>query len=913
MSELDDLTPQGGGKENSDGSEIQRTIQLSGMYESWFLDYASYVILERAVPDINDGLKPVQRRIMHSMKNLDDGRYNKVANIIGHTMQYHPHGDTSIGDALVQLGQKELMIDMQGNWGNTLTGDSAAAARYIEARLTKFASEVVFNAKTTDWKLSYDGRNKEPVDLPIKFPLLLAQGVEGIAVGLASKILPHNFNELIDASIQCLKNEEFELLPDFLTGGLADCSKYNEGLRGGKVRLRAKISQADRKTLVINEIPFGTTTSSLIDSIITANDKGKIKVKKIDDNTAEKVEIVINLASGVSPDQTIDALYAFTQCEVSISPNSCLIVDGKPAFWSVHKILEYNTNRTLELLRQELQIRLEELENDWHHSSLEKIFIENRIYRDIEQSETWEEVIIAIDEGLKPFVKNLRAPVTTDDIARLTEIKIKRISKYNTFKADEHIRLVEEEMEEVNNHLEHIVDYTINFFRQIKKKYGTGRERKTELRSFDTIEAAAVAANNEKLYVNKVEGFAGTSLKKDEFVCDCSDLDDIIVFRENGTFIVTKVTSKSFVGENIIHIDVFRKNDDRTIYNLVYRDGRKGPWLIKRFAVLGVTRDKEYDLTAGTPDSKVIYFTVNPNGEAETIKVLLRPKPKLKKTSFEFDFADLAIKNRNAKGNILTKHAVKQITQRDEGVSTLGARDIWYDESIKRLNSDERGRYLGAFSSDDKLFQLFDNGEFKLSGYELSTHFDEDLKLLRKFDPDEVLSTVYVEGETQKIYVKRFQIENDIVLNKRYSSIGDHPESVFKQLVLDAYPMLKLEFEENSKGVKPEDEELSVADFIGVKSYKAKGKRLSNKEVIKLTFLEPLTPPEEEADLENLVDAETETEIEIQESESEESNKEILSEETDKPAEENKELKPKKVNDTPKKPLDPPKQMEFEF
>ncbi|MBZ0243251.1 MAG: DNA gyrase/topoisomerase IV subunit A, partial [Bacteroidales bacterium] len=485
------------------------------------------------------------RRIMHAMKNLDDGRYNKVANIIGHTMQYHPHGDASIGDALVQLGQKELLIDTQGNWGNTLTGDSAAAARYIEARLTKFANEVVFNAKTTDWKLSYDGRNKEPVDLPIKFPLLLAQGVEGIAVGLASKILPHNFNELLDASIKCLKNEEFVLLPDFLTGGLADCSKYNEGLRGGKVRLRAKISQLDRKTLVINEIPFGTTTSSLIDSIITANDKGKIKVKKIDDNTAEKVEIVINLASGVSPDQTIDALYAFTQCEVSISPNSCLIVDGKPAFWSVHKILEYNTNRTLELLRQELQIRLQELENDWHHSSLEKIFIENRIYRDIEQSETWEDVIIAIDQGLKPFTKNLRSPVTTDDIVRLTEIKIKRISKYNTFKADEHIRLVEEEMQEVNNHLEHIVDYTINFFRQIKKKYGAGRERKTELRSFDTIEAAAVAANNEKLYVNRQEGFAGTSLKKDEFVCDCSDLDDIIVFRDNGTFIVTKVTAKS--------------------------------------------------------------------------------------------------------------------------------------------------------------------------------------------------------------------------------------------------------------------------------------------------------------------------------------------------------------------------------
>lgn len=906
MSELDDLSPKEGEKENSDGGEIQRTIQLSGMYESWFLDYASYVILERAVPDINDGLKPVQRRIMHAMKNLDDGRYNKVANIIGHTMQYHPHGDASIGDALVQLGQKELLIDAQGNWGNTLTGDSAAAARYIEARLSKFANEVVFNAKTTDWKLSYDGRNKEPVDLPIKFPLLLAQGVEGIAVGLASKILPHNFNELIDASIKCLKNEDFELFPDFLTGGLADCSKYNEGLRGGKVRLRAKISQIDRKMLVINEIPYGTTTTSLIESIINANDKGKIKVKKIDDNTAEKVEIVINLASGVSPDQTIDALYAFTQCEVSISPNSCLIVDGKPAFWSVHKILEYNTNRTLELLRQELLIRLQELENDWHHSSLEKIFIENRIYRDIEQSETWEEVILAIDAGLKPFAKNLRKPVTTDDIARLTEIKIKRISKYNTFKADEHIRLVEEEMDEVNNHLEHIVDYTINFFRQIKKKYGTGRERKTELRSFDTIEAAAVAANNEKLYVNRVEGFAGTSLKKDEFVCDCSDLDDIIVFRDNGTFIVTKVTPKSFVGENIIYIDVFRKNDERTTYNLVYRNGRKGPWLIKRFAVLGVTRDKEYDLTAGTPDSKVVYFTANPNGEAETIKILLRPKPKLKKTSFEFDFAELAIKGRNAKGNILTKHPVKQITKRDEGISTLGARDIWYDESIKRLNTDERGRYLGAFSGDDRLFHLFDNGEFKLSGYELSTHFDEDLKLLRKFDPGEILSTVYVEGETQKVYVKRFQIEHDIVLNKRYSSIGDHPESIFKQLVFDGYPMLKLEFEANSKGVKSEDEALSVADFIGVKSYKAKGKRLSNKEVVKLTFLEPLTPPAQESEVENEPTNEPENE-------SQDVSEVDVSAEPDTGGNETAAKKSEEASDSPKKPIDPPAQMEFEF
>ncbi|MBU1369128.1 MAG: DNA gyrase/topoisomerase IV subunit A [Bacteroidetes bacterium] len=906
MSEIDDYTPHNEGSETSDKGDIHRTIQLSGMYESWFLDYASYVILERAVPDIQDGLKPVQRRIMHSMKNLDDGRYNKVANIIGNTMQFHPHGDASIGDALVQLGQKEILIDAQGNWGNVLTGDSAAASRYIEARISKFAAEVVFNPKTTAWKLSYDGRNKEPIALPVKFPLLLAQGVEGIAVGLASKILPHNFNELIDASISCLKNEDFELLPDFITGGMADCSKYNEGLRGGKVRVRAKISQVDRKMLVINEIPFGTTTTSLIESIIAANDKGKIKVKKIDDNTAEKVEIMIHLASGVSPDQTIDALFAFTQCEVSISPNSCVIAEGKPAFWSVHKILEYNTNRTLELLQQELQIRLQELEADWHGSSLEKIFIEQRIYRDIEQSETWEDVILAIDAGLKPFIKNLRKEVTRDDIARLTEIKIKRISKYNTFKADEHIRSLEEEMEEVKNHLDHIVDYTINFFRQIKKKYGAGRERKTELRSFDNIEAASVAANNEKLYVNRIEGFAGTSLKKDEFVCDCSDLDDMIVFRENGTFLVTKVNTKTFVGENIIHIDIFRKNDDRTIYNMVYRDGRKGPWLIKRFAVLGVTRDKEYQLTAGTPDSKVVYFSANPNGEAETIKVLLRPKPKLKKLSFEFDFAELAIKGRSAKGNILTKHAVRQISKRDEGVSTLKARDIWYDESVKRLTTDERGNYLGAFGANDKLLQVFGNGEFKLTGYELSTHFDDDLKLLRKFDPDEVLSVIYVEGETQKIYLKRFQIEEDIVLNRRYSSIGEHPQSVFKHIVFDRFPMLDLEFDANGNGKKPEDDKVSVAEFIGLKSYKAKGKRLSNKEIIKVTFLEPLTPPDEIQAEEEQIE-ETSTQHDDVEQDVIEPNTET-SEQVEK-EEENK-TEPKTSG---KKPLDPPAQMELEF
>ncbi len=827
---------------SSGNKEQYKTIHLNGMYENWFLDYASYVILERAVPDINDGLKPVQRRLLHAMKQLDDGRYNKVANIIGHTMQYHPHGDASIGDALVQLGQKELCIDMQGNWGNILTGDSAAASRYIEARLSKFAQDVLYNPKTTTWKLSYDGRNREPVTLPVKFPLLLAQGVEGIAVGLASKILPHNFVELIDASIAHLLDESFELFPDFLTGGLADVSKYNDGLRGGRVRIRARISQLDKKTLVINEIPFSTTTGSLIDSIIAANDKGKIKIRKIDDNTAQQVEIVIHLNPGTSPDQTIDALYAFTQCEVSVSPNSCVIVDGKPAFWGVSQILKHNTNRTKELLRNELLIRLDELDYDWHASSLEKIFIENRIYHDIEQCESWGEVIEAIFKGLEPFRKFLRRDLTTDDIVKLTEIKIKRISKFNSFKADEHIKALEDEMNEVNHHLAHLTEYTIQFFEQIRKKYATGRERKTELRNFDVIQAAAVAANNEKLYVNRLEGFAGTALKKDEFVCECSDIDDIIVFRENGTVLVTKVSSKSFVGENIIHIDVFRKNDDRTIYNMVYRDGRKGPWFVKRFAVMGVTRDKEYDLTAGTQDSKVVYFTANPNGEAETVKVLLRPKPKLKKTSFEFDFASLTIKGRSSKGNTLTKNPVKQITKREDGVSTLGARPIWYDETVKRLNTDSRGVFLGEFMSDDKLLAIMSNGEIKLSGYDLSTHFEDDMIQLRKFEPEDVFSVIYIEGETGAYYIKRFQIEEDSPMNKRMLMTGDHPGSKLVQLIFDELPKILVRYSPNEKGKKPEDEEIKISEFIGVKGIKAKGKRISTHQIEEIVLLDPDEP-----------------------------------------------------------------------
>jgi topoisomerase-4 subunit A len=837
-------------KDNAESQgELHRTIQLGGMYENWFLDYASYVILERAVPDMGDGLKPVQRRLLHAMNQLDDGRFNKVANIIGHTMQYHPHGDASIGDALVQLGQKDLVIETQGNWGNVLTGDSAAASRYIEARLSKFAREVVFNPKTTRWKLSYDGRNKEPVTLPMKFPVLLAQGVEGIAVGLASKILPHNFIELIDASIRHLNGEAFELLPDFQTGGMGDFSKYNDGLRGGKVRIRAKISQLDKKTLVINEIPFSTTTTSLIDSIVSANDKGKIKIRKIDDNTAENVEIVIHLNPGVSPDQTIDALYAFTQCEVSVSPNACVIRDGKPAFIGVSEILRGNTEQTRNLLRLELQIRLNELDQDWHFSSLEKIFIEQRIYRDIEQCESWEEVIDAIRSGLGPFMSLLRRAVTDEDIVQLTEIKIKRITRFNSFKADEHLKGIETEMEEVKNHLEHITDYTINFFRQIKKKYGQGKERKTEIRSFDTIQAASVAANNEKLYVNRLEGFVGTSLRKDEFVCECSDLDEIIVFKENGTFLVTKVSSKSFVGEHIIHIDVFRKNDDRTVYNVVYRDGRKGPWYVKRFSVIGVTRDKEYDVTAGAPDSKVIYFSANPNGEAEIIKVLLKPKPRMKKPAFEFNFAELTIKGRNSRGNILTKHPLKQIHKRENGVSTLGARDIWYDEVVKRLNTDQRGVYIGAFASDDRLVNFMQNGDFKLTGYDLSTHFDDDMVTLKKHDPEEIISLIYLEGETGRHYLKRFTLEEDIPIGKRISMIGEHPQSSLIKLIFDELPVVRLSFYPTEKGKQPEEETIEVASFIAVKSFKAKGKRLSTFEITEISVLEPLIIPVEAPDI----------------------------------------------------------------
>ena len=831
----------------TDQHEMHRVTPLSGMYENWFLDYASYVILERAVPELLDGLKPVQRRILHAMYELEDGRYNKVANIIGNTMKYHPHGDASIGDALVQMGQKDLMIDTQGNWGNVLTGDSAAASRYIEARLSKFALEVAFNPKNTKWKQSYDGRNKEPIALPVKFPLLLASGVEGIAVGLASKILPHNFNELIDCSIKILQGEEFEIFPDFLTGGLADFSKYNKGLRGGKVRVRAKISKLDKKTLVITELPFATTTGSLIDSIIAANDKGKIKIRKIDDNTSENVEILIHLQPGISPDLTIDALYAFTSCEISISTNSCVIYSGKPQFLSVHELLRISTANTLELLRGELQIRKNDLLEQLHFASLEKIFIEKRIYRRIEECETWQEVIDTIDKGLKPHIRHFIREVTTDDIIRLTEIRIKRISKYNSFKADEEIKRLQDELSEVQGHLDNLVEYAIDYFRRIQKKYGKGRERCTEIRNFDVIEAAAVAAATQKLYVNREEGFAGTGLKKDEFVCECSDIDDIIAFRDDGTFLVTKVADKVFMGKGIIHIDVFKRNDERTIYNMVYREGKNGLIYIKRFAVLGITRDKDYDLTTGKPNSKVLYFTANPNGEAEIIKVLLKPKPRLKKLTFEFDFSTLAIKGRNSKGNILSRNPVQKILKSEEGVSTLGARSIWFDDTVRRLNTDERGKYLGEFAGDDKILTINSSGTYLHTSYDLSLHFDEDLAHLQKHIDGKVLTVIYFHGVKDSYYLKRFVIEPS---DKKNSFIPDEEGCRLIAFSLDEDPVIEVEYNALLNKKPIENELIKTAEFVDVMGVKAIGKRISRFVVEKLGFIqqddEPVETNEEE-------------------------------------------------------------------
>ncbi|MCB8994595.1 MAG: DNA gyrase/topoisomerase IV subunit A [Bacteroidales bacterium] len=822
---------------------LPRVIHLSGMYQDWFLDYASYVILERAVPHMDDGLKPVQRRILHAMKRLDDGRYNKVANIIGHTMQYHPHGDASIGDALVQLGQKDLLIDSQGNWGNIHTGDSAAAPRYIEARLSKFALEVVFNPKTTTWKLTYDGRNKEPVTLPVKFPLLLAQGAEGIAVGLASKILPHNFNELIDASVNYLQGKDFELYPDFPTGGLADFSRYNDGLRGGAIKVRAKIEKLDKKTLVIRELPFGKNTGSLIDSILKANEKGKIKIRKIDDNTAENVEILVHLGLNVSPDKTIDALYAFTDCELPISPNCCIIEENKPRFIGVSEVLKLNTDHTLNLLREELRIRLSELEEAWHFSSLEKIFIEKKIYRDIEECETWEAIIEAIDKGLAPYKKLFLREITVDDITKLTEIKIKRISKFDANKADEHIRGIEDEMEEVKNHLNNIVEFTINYFRQIKKKYGKGKERKTEIRSFETIEATKVVVANEKLYVNREEGFFGTGLRKDEYVCDCSDIDEVITFRKDGTFMVNKVAEKVFAGKDIIHIAVFKRNDNRTIYNTVYYDGQTGSTMMKRAPVTGITRDKEYSFIKEHKNSKILYLTANPNGEAEVIKVYLKPRPRLKNLVFEMDFSELAIKGKASQGNILTKHSVHKVVMKEKGVSTLGGRKIWWDEVVMRLNADERGKFLGEFIGSDLILVVTKSGMFRTSNFDLSNHYEDDILLIEKFRPEKIFSAAYFDAEQNYYYVKRFTLEES---EKAQSVIGDHPDSRLIRISEVEYPRLEVRFGGKNKTREPEI--IEVADFIGVKGFKARGKRLSTYEVSIIKELEPIireTPPEE--------------------------------------------------------------------
>lgn len=837
--ELESEKPEGFNEPAEGPAALHSVTALSGMYKDWFLDYASYVILERAVPHLNDGLKPVQRRILHSMKRMDDGRFNKVANIIGHTMQFHPHGDASIGDALVQIGQKDLLVDTQGNWGNILTGDGAAAPRYIEARLSKFALEIVFNPKTTDWKLSYDGRNKEPVTLPVKFPLLLAIGVEGIAVGLASKILPHNFNEIIDASINYLLGKDFVLYPDFPTGGFIDVSKYNDGQRGGIVKVRAKIEKTDKKSLVITEIPFGKTTSSLIESIIKANEKGKIKIKRIDDNTSANVEIVIHLLPGVSPDKTIDALYALTDCEYSISPNTCVITGEKPSFMGVSEILRHSVDNTVRLLKTELEIRLKELQEEWHMSSLEKIFIEEKIYRDIEECETWDSVIKAIDDGLEPHKKRLLREVTRDDIVQLTEIRIKRISKFDSKKADEHIKGIETEIDEVKNHLGNITAYAINYFRQIKKKFGKGRERKTEIRSFDTILASKVVANNARLYINYKEGFIGTGLKKDEFVCDCSDIDDIIAIRKDGGYLVTKVAEKVFVGNDIIYAQVFRKNDERTIYNLVYQDGRDGPVFVKRCAITGLTRDKEYNLTRGVPGSRIIYFSANPNGEAEVIRVHHKPKARLKKLVFEFDFGQLGIKGKSSVGNILTRNPVHRIALKEKGLSTLGGRKIWFDDAVFRLNADGRGNFLGEFSGDDKLLVITKGGYFRMTGFDLSNHFEDNILIIEKFNAEKVYSVIYWDAEQDHYYVKRFMLEES---EKPQCFINESPESKLVSITEVEYPRFEINF--GGKHKSRDSEIIEVAEFIGVKSYKARGKRLTNFMVDNIREIEPVVRKE---------------------------------------------------------------------
>ena len=829
---------------NPEDHQPQEVItKVTGMYKDWFLDYASYVILERAVPAIEDGLKPVQRRILHSMKDLDDGRYNKVANIVGHTMQYHPHGDASISDAMVQIGQKDLLIDMQGNWGNILTGDRAAASRYIEARLSKFALDVVYNPKVTEWQLSYDGRKKEPINLPVKFPLLLAQGAEGIAVGLSTKILPHNFIELIDASIKHLQGKRFTILPDFPTSGIADFTNYNDGNRGGKVRVRAKISQLDKNTLIITEIPFTTTTTSLIDSVLKANDKGKIKIKKIEDNTAAEVEILVHLPSGISPDKTIDALYAFTNCEVSISPLGCVIEDNKPNFIGVSEMLRRSTDNTVELLKRELEIQLNELQEQWHFASLERIFIENRIYRDIEEVETWEGVIEAIDKGLKPHIKHLKRAVTEDDIIRLTEIRIKRISKFDIDKAQQKIEALEEDIAQIKHHLEHLIEYAIDYFKRLKTTYGKGKERKTEIKIFDDIEATKVVIRNTKLYVNREEGFVGTSLRRDEYVTDCSDIDDIICFTADGKLMITKVDSKTFIGKNIIHVAVFKKKDKRTIYNMIYQDGRGGASYVKRFAVTGVTRDKEYDLTQGKKSSKVSYFSANPNGEAEVVTIFLRQAGSIKKLKFDLDFSDLLIKGRGVKGNIVTKYNIKRIELKEQGISTLKPRKIWFDDTVQRLNVDGRGELLGEFRGEDRLLVITQNGIVKTLIPEMTLHFNSEMIVLEKWKPKKPISAIYWDGDKERYYVKRFLVENS---EKEESFITDSPKSFLEVISTDYRPVAEVVFNKiRGKDQRP-NEEVNLEEFIAIKGVKALGNQLTTHKVRQINLLDPLPYEEPE-------------------------------------------------------------------
>ena len=830
--------------------------QLSGMYQNWFLDYASYVILERAVPHINDGLKPVQRRILHSMKRLDDGRYNKVANIVGHTMQFHPHGDASIGDALVQLGQKDLLIDCQGNWGNILTGDDAAAPRYIEARLSKFALDVVFNPKTTEWQASYDGRNREPVTLPVKFPLLLAQGVEGIAVGLSSKILPHNFNELCDAAIAYLHGEEFHLYPDFQTGGSIDVSRYNDGERGGVVRVRAKISKIDNKTLCISEIPYGKTTSSLIDSILKAIEKGKIKVRKVDDNTADKVEILVHLAPGVSSDKTLDALYAFTDCEVNISPNCCVIDNKKPHFLSASVVLRKSVDNTLSLLRQELNIQRNETLETLHFASLEKIFIEERIYKDkqFEQAENMDAACEHIDERLTPFYPQFVREVTKEDILKLMEIKMARILKFNKDKADEFIAKLKADIEEIDNHLAHITEYTIDWYTRIKEKYGKNFPRRTEIRNFDTIVATKVAEANEKLYINREEGFIGTGLKKDEYICNCSDIDDVIIFYKDGKYKIVRVSDKLFVGKNILYVNIFKKNDKRTIYNVIYRDGKEGFHYIKRFNVTSMIRDREYDVTQGTPGSKIVYFTANPNGEAEVIKVTLRPNPRIKKLIFEKDFSTINIKGRQSMGNLLTKYEVHIFMLQRRAGSTLGGRKVWFDHDVLRLNYDGRGQYLGEFQSGESILVVHKNGEFYTTDFDLNNHYDADIQFIEKFDAEKVWTAVLYDADQQNYpYLKRFTFEQTA---KRLNYLGENKHNQLILLSGEVYPRLQVVF--GGHDSFREALIIEASDFVGVKSFKAKGKRLTTFTVDRIEELEPTRRPEPQEDMEDADTPETE-------------------------------------------------------